>query len=114
MSSGQPIMWGHVTDCAVKTREVVALNECLNRSVRIVFAQQNTWSNAILFYRLVKAFNLAVALWVIGTRSNVAHARNANELFEVSRHELLAVVGDDSRSCVGILFSRFLKNDFHI
>lgn len=107
-------MWGHITDRTVKTREAVVLDERFNRSVRIVLAQQHARTNAILFDRLVKTFDLAIALWVVGTRANMAHARDSNKLFEVSRDELIAVVRDDSWLCFWILFTGFLKNDFDV
>lgn len=114
MSSRQPVVWGHVTDRAVKTREVVVLDECLNRSVCSVLAQQYAWANAVLFDRLVKALDLAIALRIVRTCTNVTHARDANELFEVFGYELFAVVGDDSWLCFGMFFARFLKNDFDV
>ena len=107
-------MRGHIADRTVKTREVVVLDERFNRSVRIVLAQQYARSNAILFDRLMEAFDLAITLWVVRTRANMAHARDPNKLFEVSRYELLAVVRDDSWPRLGMLFARFLKNDFDV
>lgn len=44
----------------------------------------------------------------------MGHSCDAYELFEVSGDELGAVIGDDSRSCIGVLFSASLDNRFDI
>jgi hypothetical protein len=44
----------------------------------------------------------------------MGHSCDAYELFEVSGDELRAVIRDDSRSCIGVLFSASLDNRFDI
>ena len=46
------------------------------------------------------AFNLAVALRVVGRGADVRHTIKANKLLEGSGDELRSVVGDDTRSLV--------------
>lgn len=42
------------------------------------------------------------------------HSRDANELFEIARDELRPIICDDSRPCIGMLFSRSLKDGFNV
>ena len=47
-------------------------------------------------------------------QSGLGRSCDAYELFEVSGDELRTVICDDSRSCIGVLFSASLDNRFDI
>jgi len=59
-------------------------------------------------------FELPVRLRVVPRRSHVGHAREADELLEVSRDELRAVVRDDPRTSLGVLLPRALNDALHV
>jgi hypothetical protein len=71
-------------------------------------------SNAITFNRPVITLHLAIALRTIRRGLHMRHTCNTNELFEVARDKLRAIVGNDSWLRVGIFLSRSLKNGFEI
>jgi hypothetical protein len=62
---------------------------------------------------LVPAFDFAIGLRVVRRGSDVGHAGDADELFEVFGDELGTVVGDDAWLFVGEGFAGALDNGFH-
>src|SRR5260370_38900810 len=76
--------------------------------------QRRSRPNALAFQRLVPALNLAVRLWIIRGGSDVRHARDANELLEITGNELRAIVGDDSRLRFRGLLLGSLQDHFDI
>src|SRR5215469_16396213 len=76
--------------------------------------QRCSQPNALAFQRLVPALNLAVRLRIVRGGSDVRHARDANELLEITSNELQAIVGDDSRLRFRVLLLGSLHDHFDI
>ena len=64
--------------------------------------------------RAVPAFELAVALRVVGAGADMGDARQADELFEVLGDELGPVVGDDPGLVAGMLLQGPLDDRFDL
>ena len=71
-------------------------------------------TQTILLKDPARTFDLGIALRTIGAGFHVGHATEPNELLEVLRDELQAVLGDDSRAAHGELFPCSLQDHFHI
>jgi len=71
-------------------------------------------ADALAFDRAVIPFDLAVALGIVRRRFHVRHAGDTDELFEIARHKLWAVVGDDPRVGSGIFFACSLQDHFDV
>ena len=86
-----------VSGGTVQADIVVMLHVAFDQTPRIFQRQWRSRPNAFAFQRLVPALDLAVRLWIVRGRSDVRHARDANELLEVASDELRTIVRDDSR-----------------
>lgn len=64
--------------------------------------------------RAVVTLDLAVALWVVGTRTHMRHAANPYELLKVFADELGAIIRDDARRLVRVFLSSTLKDRLDI
>jgi len=60
------------------------------------------------------SLDLSIALRVVVRSFHMSHSCDAYELSEVSGDELGAVIGDDSRFCIGVLFLASLDHRFDI
>ncbi len=63
-------------------------------------------ANALAFDGAVKAFDLAVALRIVGRRPHMRHAAQSHVLLEFLGDKLRAVVADDARRFARELFTR--------
>src|SRR5262249_17487551 len=91
----QKARWPDVPDGAVQPDRGVVLDETFHQRPRLVERIGLTGTDRITLERLVPALDLPVRLWVIRRGPNVRHPRQPDELFEVLRDELGAVVRDD-------------------
>ena len=84
------------------------------RTVLLLDEHHQRWSAlgpyAVPFDRPMISLNLPIALRVVGRSFYMGHSCDTYEFFEVSGNELGAVIRDDSRSCIGVLFSASLDN----
>ena len=94
---GEHVLWRDVAGGTVQADVVVMLHVTLYQAPCIFQRQRCSQPNALAFQRLVPALNLAVRLRIVRGGSDVRHARDANELLEITSNELRAIVGDDSR-----------------
>ena len=91
--------------------DFVVLGDVIGNQTPGVFQRQRcARPDAIALDRAMIAFQLAVALRVIGRSPHVRHAANADKLLEVLGDELRAVVADDPRRLVGELFTGPLED----
>jgi hypothetical protein len=104
----------HVSNRTVEPDCVVMIDVLCYCLTSIVNAGHALGPYAVPFYRPMISLNLSIALGVVGRSLHMGHSCDAYELFEVSGDELGAVIGDDSRSCIGVLFSASLDNRFDI
>lgn len=111
---GQLVERRYVADGRMEPRLVVRGDELPYDPPRILDRERRTGPQAVALDRAMEAFELAVALRVVGARSHVRHATDANERLEVLGEELRAVVGDDPRLLAGELFFRPLQYDLDI
>lgn len=104
----------HVSNRTVEPDRVVVMDVLCYCLTSIINAGQALGPYAIPFDRPMISLNLPIALGVVGRSLHMGHSCDAYELFEVSGDELRAVIRDDSRSCIGVLFSASLDNRFDI
>src|SRR2546423_13598345 len=79
---------------AVQPDVVVTLDVTVHQPPRIIERQWRSRPDALFFERFVPAFDLSVRLRVKRRGSDVRHARDPNELFEIFGDELRTVVRD--------------------
>src|SRR5438132_10759144 len=78
-----------------------------DQPARVFQRQGHLGADAIALEGAVEAFDLAVALRIVGRGFDMGHAADTDELFEVLGDELRPVIGDDAWAFVGY-FSRAL------
>ena len=83
-----------------------------NDASGVVERERHQDADAIALEGFVPAFDLAVALGIIGRGSDMGHAGDADELLEVLGDELGAVVGDDAWRDAGEFFAGALDDGF--
>ncbi len=86
----------------------------VSNSQRAIFHFWVEPAHALAFEGLVPAFDLAVALRIIGRGADVGHAGDAHKFLEILGDELRPVVGDDARGLVGKGFAAALDDDFDV
>src|SRR5258707_10515217 len=79
LSAFEFVLGGEVTDGAVQTDLIVMTHEIGDQSAGVVERQGHLDAEAVAFEGFVPAFDLAVALWIIGGGFYVRHARDANK-----------------------------------
>jgi hypothetical protein len=110
--SGQHVSRSDESDRAVQPHGIVVFHVALDQAPRILRRQWRSGADAFSFERFVPALDFSIRLRIVTRCPHVGHTRNANELFEVTRDELRAVIGDDLRSGPLILLLGRLENDF--
>ena len=108
------VVRGDVTNGVVQSDLVVMLHELCHQPACVFQRERRSWPDAIGFDCAMEAFQLSVALGIIRTRSHMGHTADADELFEVFGDELWAVIGDDPRTLLGMLFLGPLQYDLHV
>ena len=103
-----------VADGAVQADVVVMGDEVGDDAAGVVERQRDLDADALALEGLVPAFDLAVALRIVGRGPDVGHAGDADELLEVLGDELRAVVGDDAWRDAGVSFAGALEDDFDV
>jgi hypothetical protein len=103
-----------VADGTVEADGVVTRDVLCHKMPGLVKRKRRLRTDAFSLERLVKPFQLAVRLRIVGRGSHMRHASDANKLFEVTRDKLRAVVGDDSRPRIGELLACPLKNHLDV
>jgi len=93
---------------------IVVRDELRHHRASLFDRQRHARPQAIAFQRAMPTFDLAVALRIVGTRADVRHSREANELLEILRHELRTVVADDAWRGLWEGFPRALQDDLHV
>src|SRR5215471_17964117 len=81
-----------VPDPTVQPNRVVAVNPETHDPLRVLQRQRHSRSDALGFEGLMPAFDLAIRLRIVRRRLHVRHAADPDELFEVFRQKLRAVV----------------------
>lgn len=104
----------HVSNRTMEPDRVVMMDVLCYCLTSIVNAGHALGPYAVPFDRPMVSLNLSIALGIVGRSFHMGHSCDAYEFFEVSGDELGAVIGDDSRSCIGVLFSASLDNRFDI
>ena len=100
----EPVAGRDVADGRVQSFVVVLTDEQADHSPGVLERERRFRTDAIGLECFVKSFQLTIALGVKRRGSHMGHAREADELFEVARDELRAVVGNDSGIGMGKLF----------
>lgn len=113
-AAGELVGGCDVADRAAPSHVLVVFDEAVDESSRFVEREGQVVPQAIAFERAVPALELAVGLRVVGTRSDVGNAVQADELPKIFGQELRAVVGDHARGLPRELFSRSLQDGFHV
>ena len=62
LPSGEPILRCHITDGAVQSYRVVVIHIELNQAARIFHRQRGQWPDALLFERLMPAFDFPIGV----------------------------------------------------
>src|SRR5262249_47909200 len=109
----------HVLRCdvarrAVQPNIVVVVHVSAYQTPRIIERQRCSWPDALPFERFVPALDLSVRLRIKRRGSDVRHARDPDELFEVLGDELRPVVGDDPGLRLRVKFLGALHDDFDV
>ena len=104
----------HVSNRTVEPDRVVMMDVLFYCLTSIINAGHALGPYAVPFDRPMISLNLSIALRVVGRSFYMGHSCDTYEFFEVSGDELGAVIRDDSRSCIGVLFSASLDNRFDI
>ena len=104
----------HVSNRTVEPDRVVVMDVLCYCLTSIINAGHALGPYAVPFDRPMISLNLSIALRVVGRSFYMGHSCDTYEFFEVSGDELGAVIRDDSRSCIGVLFSASLDNRFDI
>ena len=68
LASGELRGRGHVTQCAMQANLVVMKDEVGHDAPRIFHGQRRAWAHAVGFDSAVEAFELAVALRIVGRK----------------------------------------------
>jgi hypothetical protein len=105
---------GDVADGAVEPNGVVSRDILCHKSPGIVKRKRRLRANAFSFERLVKTFQFAVRLRIIGRCSYMGHPGQSDEFLEVLGNELWSVVRDDPGPCFRILLLGPLDDDFYV
>jgi len=114
VSALKSILGGNVANGAVQADVVVVADEVEDDSSGIVERERNQDADALAFEGFVPAFDFAVGLRIVRRGSDVGHAGDADELFEVFGDELRPVVGDDARRFAGEGFAGALDDGFDV
>jgi hypothetical protein len=85
-----------------------------NQASGVFQGQRHLDADTLAFDGLVIAFELAVGLGIIRRSTDMGHAGDADEFFEVLGDELGSVVADDAWVFAGELFSGALQDRFHV
>jgi len=94
---------------------VVVVRDVFSHQAASFFkAERRLRPDAFTFDALMPPLNFAVRLRVVWRRFDVGHAAQSDELLEVFRDELRAVVGDNSRPGVRIFVLRPLDDYLHV
>ena len=110
----QHILRRDVADGTVQADVVVMLDVSLHQAQRIVQRERCSGPDTLALQRLVPTLDFPIRLGIIGRGSDVRHARDANELFEVASDELRPVVRDDPRLRHRVLLLGAFENYFDI
>ena len=114
LSPGQLVGGRDVADGAVQPDGIVML-DIPGDGLAGLFQRQGCFRpDTFVLEASVPAFQLAVALGIIGAGPHVGHAGEANKLFEVPGDELQAIVGDDPWRGLRVHFSGLLEDDLDL
>ena len=91
-----------VADRAVEPDRVVVLHESSDDGTRLIERRRLAGADGVGLDGLVVALELAIRLRVVRGRPDVRHPREPDELLEVLRDELRAVVRDHARRLAGV------------
>ena len=93
LAPGEHVLRRDVANGTVQTDIVVMFHVTLHKPPRILQRQRRSRPDALSFERFVPTFNFSVRLGIVRRSSDVGHAREPNEVFEVFGNELRPVVG---------------------
>jgi hypothetical protein len=114
LAPGEHVLRGDVACGAVQSDVVVAVNISLHQTPCIIERQRRSWPDALPFERFVPTLDLAVRWRVERRGSDVRHARDSNELFEVLADELRPIVRDDPGPRFRVLLLGLLQDDLDV
>src|SRR4051794_18776587 len=106
----QYILRCDVAGGAVQTNVIVAVHVAFDQMAPLFQRQRRSGPNALALQRFVPALNFSVRLRIERRSSDVRHARDPNELFEVLGDELRPVVRDDPWPRFRMLFFSHLQD----
>src|SRR5947209_6702348 len=114
LAPGEEVVRGDVADGAVQADAVVVLDEPSDYRPCLGQGGRRSRTDGVALDGLMVTLELAVRLRVVGCGSDVGHASQADELLEVLRDELRAVVGDDARPSPGVKLAAALQDDLDV
>jgi hypothetical protein len=114
LTPSEHVFRSDVVDDAIRADVVVMLDVALHQMPRIVQRQWRSWPDALSFEGFVPALNFSVRLGIVGSSSDVGHARYTNEFLEVLGNELRAVAGDDAWLRLRMKFLGVLQDDLDV
>ena len=85
----QHILRRDVADGTVQADVVVMLDVSLHQAQRIVQRERCSGPDTLALQRLVPTLDFPIRLGIVGGSSDMRHARDANELYEVERLSVL-------------------------
>ena len=89
-------------------------NKFLDDSFGIFQGQWGSWSDAIGFESAMPSLDFPVGLRVVGRSPHMGESGQANELFEIPRHELQPIVGNDPGMNSRVFLQRLLHHPLDV
>jgi hypothetical protein len=100
VACGEAVGWGDVAERRVEAHSVVMVDEATDDAFGVLQGKRGFRPDGVFFENAVEALKLAVALGMVRQAEDAGGLPEADELFEVLCHKLVAVVGDDARAGV--------------
>jgi transposase-like protein len=113
-SAGEFVCRGHVADGTVQALVIVVVDERGHHVVGFLQGFRALRPDGRALEGAVPPLNLAVRLRVVGRRTHVGHAAEADEQVEVAGEELGAVVGDGARLRAGVFLQAALEDELNV
>ena len=92
LTAGEHVLRRDIANGTVQADTVVMFHVAFHQPPRILQRQRRSRPDALSFERFVPTFDFSVRLGIVGRSSDVGHARDPNEFFEVFGNKLRPVV----------------------
>jgi hypothetical protein len=113
-SAVELVLGRYVADRAVQTTGIVMVHEIGHNVYGVLKRQRSPHADAGALDRSVIAFQFSVALRVVRRGLDMRHPADTDELLEIFRYELRAIVGNNPWFGIRKFLPASLQNDFDI